>query len=1347
LFICWIFSLPFNHSKHSVAHLSQVVTQAALYGLLYKHSLDYHINCFMNRFYVVLLAITVSSASYAQTVLVSPTGDGGFETGGTLAANNWTAVNHTTNTWQVGTAATAFAGTNSAYLSNDGGTTWAYTVVGARTSHFYRDVTVPPGETKITLSFQWKGNGDANDRLLIYTAPISVTPVAGTPVAPSTLLTGASLVFTQPSAALAPYASATITLPAAFAGTTFRLIFTWQNNGSGGTSPGASVDDISVTSAVPSTITSNAVSGLWSAPGTWAGGAVPIAGDNVIIADGATVTIDGNYSVSNLTVGQGVSGILQYDGTARTFTTYGDITIAAGGTFKSAASGSTSTVTTHALSANGSLTNNGTLNFSATAGAGGTTINASGALLTFAGGSDATFDCSSSSAITNLRSTSGLIVNKGSSNSTILDFTPPISYQSAAGATSVSTTITVASTTNLSVGMYVTVLSGTGSFAAGTTVSGITDATTFVVSSSPSVALSGGSTIIVASKFAVTSSAGLSTGFLSITAGSFKIGGSNSFQHAFFTTASYSIPAAGGIWLNNFNATIIAHFGSPVVSGLLRMTSGTYNVGNFSNLDMTLSASTSSFIMEGGTMNFSARLNVNGSGASFNMSGGTINACTIGNSQPGSPAFSVSTLAQFTMSGGTINLIQANTAGTNPYDYQVSTTTTSVTGGTLNVGTSATTTNFEFRIAGAAPAIIIDNTLNNKTATFFNNVTAYGNVTINSGATLNLNTRTLFERGSVLHNSGTFALGSGTLTMISSSAQTISGSGTVTGNLIILTVQTDAGLTISHTEQIPTLRANLYQGIVTGSGKITMGTGAASAVVTQIGLAGITTSGGSFDVSPTWNLGTGTYSLSFLEESTSRTTAFEIPPTRTVTNLTIGNGNHVTLAGGNLNTGKLTLSGGKFITDAANLVTVTGTLTTSTVRTSVTPISNAAGSGTTITVTGASNLFAGMSVRVTAGTGAFADGTLITSVLSSTSFTVSIAPTTPLSGATINGLGGWVSGPLAITLPASLGTGSTYAMHIGKTDYSAFDLVNPTTTAGGTVILQSEVFEADAGGTSGTNMGTLNTNKYWAASISSGGANFTNSLIKITDVTASAIRASSAIATSNTQSGAYALEGGTSPTVIAGTSITTTAPQSTTLPGYFIIGTKAAFLLPVNLISFTGKKENDHNKLSWTTAQEITNKGFYVERSVDGNSFLSLGFIPSKAINGNSSTSLTYDFIDTDVHHPTLYYRLRQTDIDGREQISKTVIIKSRESVFSLSPAYPNPARSNVNVDLRTERSGKITMAVYDIAGRRVYSEDRNPTSGLNRISLNLQHISSGLYTLVVRTSDNHMSSTMFIKQ
>jgi hypothetical protein len=205
----------------------------------------------MKKVLLSLLLCCVSiAASFAQTAL-SATGDGGFENGTTLAANGWTVVNAGTNAWYVGTAVAAFAGTKCVYISNNSGTANAYGTGTIQTSHFYRDIVIPAGASAINLSFQYRGKGELGwDRIAVFTAPTTVTPVAGVPQSTSSAtnpaISGATLIFYQ-TAFQTAYTLVSQTLPNTLAGTTVRLIFTWQNDGSGGTQPPAAIDNISLT--------------------------------------------------------------------------------------------------------------------------------------------------------------------------------------------------------------------------------------------------------------------------------------------------------------------------------------------------------------------------------------------------------------------------------------------------------------------------------------------------------------------------------------------------------------------------------------------------------------------------------------------------------------------------------------------------------------------------------------------------------------------------------------------------------------------------------------------------------------------------------------------------------------------------------------------------------------------------------------------------------------------------------------------------------------------------------------------------------------------------------------------
>ena len=180
-----------------------------------------------------------------------------------------------------------------------------------------------------------------------------------------------------------------------------------------------------------------------------------------------------------------------------------------------------------------------------------------------------------------------------------------------------------------------------------------------------------------------------------------------------FTTATYIIPATAGFWLNNAGFVVAPQAGSTTSAnnGLFRVSQGTYNIG-ITGADGLGGGSGATFIVEGGTIN-ATRIDPQNA-VSWTQTAGTINVGIVANTRSNFAAFELfSTASTFTMSGGTINLVQATVAAT-PIDYQVLSVST-ITGGTLNVGTAATATNFNFRIRGNAPNLVIDNTTNTKT--------------------------------------------------------------------------------------------------------------------------------------------------------------------------------------------------------------------------------------------------------------------------------------------------------------------------------------------------------------------------------------------------------------------------------------------------------------------------------------------------------------------------------------------------------------------------------------------------------------------------------------------------------
>jgi hypothetical protein len=121
-------------------------------------------------------------------------------------------------------------------------------------------------------------------------------------------------------------------------------------------------------------------------------------------------------------------------------------------------------------------------------------------------------------------------------------------------------------------------------------------------------------------------------------------------------------------------------------------------------------------------------------------------------------------------------------------------------------------------------------------------------------------------------------------------------------------------------------------------------------------------------------------------------------------------------------------------------------------------------------------------------------------------------------------------------------------------------------------------------------------------------------------------------------------------------------------------------LLPISLLSFTAISQGPVVVLDWTTATEIENDYFTVERSADGLHFLPLFRVPGA---GNSSSALVYTAVDDAPLSGSSYYRLRQTDFDGSSALSDVVSIH-REDMGERS--------------VRVSMESGILTAIYDLS-------------------------------------------------
>ena len=131
--------------------------------------------------------------------------------------------------------------------------------------------------------------------------------------------------------------------------------------------------------------------------------------------------------------------------------------------------------------------------------------------------------------------------------------------------------------------------------------------------------------------------------------------------------------------------------------------------------------------------------------------------------------------------------------------------------------------------------------------------------------------------------------------------------------------------------------------------------------------------------------------------------------------------------------------------------------------------------------------------------------------------------------------------------------------------------------------------------------------------------------------------------------------------------------------------------LPVELISFEAKRNNNEVEVLWATAAEINNEKFEIQRSYDGKSF---DLVHVEYGQGNSFGLTNYEFVDNDVVSHIVYYRLKQVDFDGTFTYSDVVVVVTSDSDIERAiDVYPNPNTGNLIFLKATDNLGDFARA------------------------------------------------------
>jgi hypothetical protein len=172
--------------------------------------------------------------------------------------------------------------------------------------------------------------------------------------------------------------------------------------------------------------------------------------------------------------------------------------------------------------------------------------------------------------------------------------------------------------------------------------------------------------------------------------------------------------------------------------------------------------------------------------------------------------------------------------------------------------------------------------------------------------------------------------------------------------------------------------------------------------------------------------------------------------------------------------------------------------------------------------------------------------------------------------------------------------------------------------------------------------------------------------------------------------------------------------------------------LPVELASFSANVISRDVKLNWTTASELNNAGFEIQKSVvssqKSGDWTKVGYITG---NGTKTTPTNYSFEDKKLNTGKYNYRLKQIDYNGNFEYHNlaSIIEVGVPNKFDISQNYPNPFNPTSKIDFDLPFDSKVSLKLYDMSGRELLTiVNEQKTAGYYTVQMIGNNLSSGMY-------------------
>lgn len=170
--------------------------------------------------------------------------------------------------------------------------------------------------------------------------------------------------------------------------------------------------------------------------------------------------------------------------------------------------------------------------------------------------------------------------------------------------------------------------------------------------------------------------------------------------------------------------------------------------------------------------------------------------------------------------------------------------------------------------------------------------------------------------------------------------------------------------------------------------------------------------------------------------------------------------------------------------------------------------------------------------------------------------------------------------------------------------------------------------------------------------------------------------------------------------------------------------------LPVELTSFTANVNSErYVVLNWSTATEINNQMFEIERRGDGGQYTTIGYVEGF---GTTTEPQEYTYVDNTVETGTYFYRLKQIDFGGQFEYSDEVEVEvevNEPLTFGLDQNYPNPFNPSTLIKYSIPENGFVKLSVYNLVGEEVsVLVNQEVDAGFYEVTFNAANLPSGTY-------------------